>query len=143
MSLMRGRMSKIKQMLIKHEGIKLKPYVCPARKLTIGVGRNLEDKGISEEEALYLLDNDIKDTTNFLKGFSFFDNLNTPRRDAIIDFCFNVGFGTFVKFKRMIKALEFGDYKAAAKELLDSKYAKQVGNRALELAYIIETGNYL
>ena len=50
----------IKDFIIKHEGLKLKPYICPAGKITIGVGRNIEDNGISEDEAMYLLNNDIK-----------------------------------------------------------------------------------
>lgn len=135
-------MSKIKELLIRHEGLKLKPYFCTSGKLTIGVGRNLDDKGITESEALYLLDNDIKETIKYLETFAFWHNLNTPRRDALIDFCFNVGFGTFIKFKKMIQALEYGDYEKASEELLDSKYAEQVGERARELAYIIRHGEY-
>ena len=54
---------KLRAMLIRHEGLKLRAYLCPAGKITVGVGRNLEDAGISEKEALFLLDNDIEQMT--------------------------------------------------------------------------------
>jgi len=136
-------MSKIKELLIRHEGLKFKPYLCTSGKLTIGVGRNLDSKGITKEEALYLLENDIEETKKYLETFAFWSRLNDARKDALIDFCFNVGFGTFVKFKKMILALEYSDYKKASEELLDSKYAQQVGKRAYELAYMIETGLHI
>jgi len=49
---------KIADQITTHEGLRLKPYHCPAGKLTIGIGRNLEDKGITEKEALMLLENE-------------------------------------------------------------------------------------
>ena len=58
---------KLMYRLIEEEGMKLKPYRCPAGKLTIGVGRNLEDKGLSNEEALFLLQNDIIEAVKELK----------------------------------------------------------------------------
>ena len=67
---------KIKDQLIQHEGLKLKPYQCPAGRLTIGVGRNLEDKGITEKEAVMLLENDIQECLEDLKTiFDKFDML--------------------------------------------------------------------
>ena len=51
---------RLKDMLIRHEGLKLKPYLCTAGKLTIGVGRNIQDRGITYQEAMMLLENDIR-----------------------------------------------------------------------------------
>jgi lysozyme len=70
---------KLTDQLIKHEGLRLKPYHCPAGKLTIGVGRNLEDKGITEEEAVMLLENDIQECLKDLGTiFQAFDLLPKP-----------------------------------------------------------------
>ena len=57
---------KLKESLIKNEGLELKVYICPAGYKTIGVGRNLETRGITQEEAIYLLDNDISKVFRFL-----------------------------------------------------------------------------
>ena len=58
---------KLANQLIKHEGLRLTPYRCPAGRLTIGIGRNLEDKGITEKEAVMLLKNDIQECIENLK----------------------------------------------------------------------------
>lgn len=132
---------KLMYRLIEEEGMKLKPYRCPAGKLTIGVGRNLEDKGLSNEEALFLLQNDIIEAVKELKkAFLFFDSLNETRQIVLIDMCFNLGINGLKKFKKMIKALENQDFYLASKEMLSSCWAKQVGARARSLALLMETG---
>lgn len=132
---------KLMYRLIEEEGMKLKPYRCPAGKLTIGVGRNLEDKGLSNEEALFLLQNDIIEAVKELKkAFLFFDSLNETRQIVLIDMCFNLGINGLKKFKKMIKALENQDFSLASKEMLSSYWAKQVGARARSLALLMETG---
>lgn len=132
---------KLMYRLIEEEGMKLKPYRCPAGKLTIGVGRNLEDKGLSNEEALFLLQNDIIEAVKELKkAFLFFDSLNETRQIVLIDMCFNLGINGLKKFKKMIKALENKDFSLASKEMLSSCWAKQVGARARSLALLMETG---
>lgn len=132
---------KLMYRLIEEEGMKLKPYRCPAGKLTIGVGRNLEDKGLSNEEALFLLQNDIIEAVKELKkAFLFFDSLNETRQIVLIDMCFNLGINGLKKFKKMIKALENQDFSLASKEMLSSCWAKQVGARARSLALLMETG---
>ena len=88
-------------LLITHEGLRLKPYRCAAGKLTIGVGRNLEDVGITEEEALYLLKNDIRRVINELKDvLPFWNELSKTRQEALIDMCFNLGLSRFWALKR-------------------------------------------
>lgn len=132
---------KLMYRLIEEEGMKLKPYRCPAGKLTIGVGRNLEDKGLSNEEALFLLQNDIIEAVKELKkAFLFFDSLNETRQIVLIDMCFNLGINGLKKFKKMIKALENKDFSLASKEMLSSCWAKQVGARARSLALLMEMG---
>lgn len=131
----------ITDLLIKHEGLRLKPYRDTVGKLTIGVGRNLDDVGITREEAMYLLDNDIvRVSVEVDKAFRWYRGLNTTRRTVIVDMVFNLGLGRFKRFKRLIAAIVVFDWDRAAKEMLDSKWAKQVGRRATELAKMMRDG---
>ena len=116
------------------EGMELKPYKCPANKLTIGVGRNIEDRGISEDEALYLLSNDIKRCEDELRAnLPFFEKLSDNRQEALLNMCFNLGISKLLKFKKMLKHIEDENWIFAVDELEDSKYAKQVPNRVARL----------
>ena len=133
-------MTKLEEMLIEHEGLRFAPYECTEGYLTIGVGRNLQTVGISEDEAMLMLQNDIKRAKDSLKQYEFWGWLDEVRKEALTDFMFNVGAGTFAKFKNMIAALEASDFERAASELLDSRYAKQVGRRAETIASMIRTG---
>lgn len=122
---------KIRDYLIKNEGLKLKPYRCTAGKLTIGVGRNLEDNGIAEKEALYMLDNDIKGSISDLK--IIFPNwiLISPNRQMVlIDMRFQLGATRFRKFKVTIQAVKDENWVKAGRQIGNSLYAKQVPNRA-------------
>lgn len=121
----------------KHEDFRQYPYKCTAGKLTIGYGRNLDDVGISKEEAEYLLDMDLDKHTEEL------DKVITwavPKDvyAVLVDMHYNLGHERFMQFKKMLAALKKLDFKEAAKEMLDSKWAKQVPNRAAELATIME-----
>lgn len=134
---------RIQKQLIKHEGLKLKPYRCPAGKLTIGVGHNLDDNGITKEEAIYLLRNDIERCASSLKHtFSWFDDLDTVRQDVLVNMCFQMGLGGFLGFTETIKLLAAHDYEKAAFEMLDSKWARDFPSRAKELASQMQTGEY-
>ena len=122
--------------LIRHEGLELKPYRCPANKLTIGVGRNIEDNGISKEEALLLLENDIKRCIAELKdifGKKVWYNLSENRQEVLINMIFNLGKSRFSKFKKLIRAIKNEDYNEAALQMKDSLWYKQVKSRAEEL----------
>jgi lysozyme len=135
-------MSLIEQ-LKRHEGLKLKPYKCTADKLTIGVGRNLEDVGISEEEAEMLLQNDIQRATVQIQAeFPWTEQLDEVRFSALINFTFNVGIGTVSKFVNAMALLRDGSYDMAADEFLNSRWAKQVGQRAIEVTDQIRTGEW-
>jgi len=142
--------------LIEHEGLRLKPYRCTQGKLTIGVGRNLDDNplnfeekralgdymhGITENGAKMLLRNDInrcvEELKNAIKGF---DEFNGDRQYALIDMCFQLGGKGIKKFRIMRKALENKDFDKASDACLKSKYAKQVPIRAKRIAETIKTG---
>lgn len=128
-------------MLKKHEGLRLKPYRCTAGKLTIGYGRNLEDVGISEKEALQMLKHDVNSYRKLLTArYQWFESLSTDRKAVCINMAFNLGMRGFHGFKNMRMYINKGLYSEAAKEMLDSKWAKQVGFRAVELAQIMEEG---
>lgn len=102
---------------------------------TIGYGRNLKDVGINRAEADYLLRNDLEIAVITAVGFSWFDDLSVLRKAVILDMLFNLGLPRFKTFKKMILAVVNKDYRGAAIEMLDSKWARQVGKRADKLAY--------
>ena len=133
-------MHSIEDQLILHEGLRLKPYRCTAGKLTIGVGRNLEDKGISHDEAMMLLRNDIAEVTAQLERFDWFRALGPVRRKVLIDMAFNLGMGGLLGFQKMIEALERGDYERAADEMVNSRWYGQVGERGRRLERMMRTG---
>ena len=130
-------------MLQRHEGLRLKPYKRTAGKLSIGYGRNLDDMGISEVEAMVMLRNDIEQCYQELEMFSWFEDLDQVRQEALVDMLFNLGLPTFLEFKKTLKFVAEGKYSQAAEEMLRSKWADQVGDRAKELAYMVDTGCYM
>lgn len=123
-----------------HEGLKLKPYKDTVGKLTIGIGRNLDDVGLSKAEAYYLAQNDIRRRINRLEKFEWYRNLDEVRKKVVIDMAFNLGMGGLFSFKNMIKAIKLNDFPTAAAEMLNSKWANQVGIRAKRLSKMMETG---
>lgn len=130
-------------LLIKHEGLKLKPYRCTSNKLTVGVGRNLEECGITEEEAMYLLKNDIQNFHEELtEKFYFYKYLEGARKDAILNMAFNMGVPRLATFVKALDFMSQRKYAEAADEFLRSRWADQVGNRATEVASMIRTNTY-
>ena len=132
----------LKKMLIRHEALRLKPYKDSVGKLTIGVGRNLDDRGITEAEAMLLLSNDIGSAMTDAQSFAWFKALDSVRQDVVLDMLFNLGKQRFSGFRKMIIAIENTDYPRAADEMLDSKWARQVGLRASELSQMMREGRY-
>ena len=128
-------MEKMREQLVKHEGLRLMPYRCTSDKLTIGVGRNLNDRGISEETAMQMLDEDINIVLGELqKAIPDFDNLDEIIQESLVDLAFNMGTPTLLKFKATLAALKGQQMCIASRELLDSRYARQVGQRAQTIA---------
>ena len=134
---------KLTEMLVEHEGLRLKPYRCTAGKLTIGVGRNLDDRGITPDEALYLLRNDIEISRKELSAsFPWFDGLDSVRQSVLIDMCVNLGLARLKGFRNTLALIGVGKYEAAAVEMLDSKWAQQVGSRARRLSGMMANGRW-
>ena len=135
-------MYSLREQIKRHEGFSSAPYQCTAGKITIGYGRNLEDVGISEEEAEELLKGDINKVYSQLINYQWFAELDKIRSGVIVNMTFNLGLRGMLKFIKMINALSLKDYELAAKEMLDSRWARQVGGRATELAEQMRTGEY-
>lgn len=148
------------QRLCVNEGLKLKPYYCPAGHLTIGIGRNLEGNPLTEEEkayighsvkegitndqAFYLCRNDLKKVRADLdKHLPWWRDLNADRQFVMIDLMYNLGLKTFMTFQKTLSSIAQGYYIRAAEQLLQSKYAKQVGIRAERNAYALRTGEWV
>ena len=124
-----------------HEGEWLKPYRCTAGKLTIGIGRNLDDRGITREESAYLLANDIAaEERELLRALPWVATLDEVRQRVLLDMAFNMGIVGLLGFKRTLATIQAGDYQAAATMMLDSRWAKQVGQRAERLSRMMATG---
>jgi len=153
------------EMLKKHEGFKGKPYFCSAGKKTIGYGRNIDDVGFSTEEihflkldnsrdfdieplsvteAEFLLYNDIVAAINECKKLDIdFEKLDSVRQDVITDMMFNLGYHRLTKFKKTLRYVKGRLFHYAAVEMLDSKWARQVKSRAVELSNMMKIGAYL
>ena len=135
-------LQKVKEQLLRHEGLKLKPYRCPAGKLTIGVGRNLDDNGISQKEAFVLLENDIlRCESQLLDHIPIaYSDLNETRKSVLLNMCFNLGISGLLEFKNTLAFIGAGDFERAANNMLASRWAKQVGRRAIELSELMRKG---
>ena len=134
----------IEQQIIEHEGFSRTTYLCTAGKTSIGFGRNLTDKGITKEEAKFLLRNDIFECYIDLDTLIFpgqFLNWPNELQYAMIDMRFQMGLAGFRSFKKMIQALRIDDRVVAAAEAIDSKWYKQVPNRAKTIVKMIRGHN--
>src|SRR3990167_3700959 len=130
----------LRQQLILHESVRLFPYVDSVGKITIGCGRNLTDKGITDAEARQFLDTDINDAILDCTSFPWFPDLDVVRQRAVVDLCFNLGLPRLKGFIKMLEAIARKDWIAAEHELLDSRYEGQVGKRARTLGHMLRTG---
>jgi lysozyme len=129
--------------LKRHEGFRDRPYLDSENILTIGYGRNLEANPLTESEAEHLLLNDmIRHERELWKAFPVAVGLDHVRRDALINMAFNLGIPRLSTFRKMWAAIEISDWDEAAKQAMDSKWAKQVGRRAEEIAFMLRTGQY-
>ena len=132
---------KLIQELKRDEGVELRPYKCSAGFLTLGVGRNIEERGITMDESDYLLANDIticeEEAT---RVFKWYNTLSDVRQRVILNMIFNLGLTKLLNFKKFLAAMEAEDWEEAGKQMLDSRWAKQVGNRADRLEQMIVNG---
>lgn len=131
----------LRSMLVLHEGLRLKPYKCTAGKITIGVGRNLDDRGITQAEAFALLENDIIEVESDLdRTWPWWRQMTDARQQVLADMCFNLGLGRLKGFVNTIAYMKAGDYDKAAEGMLASLWANQVGFRARRLAQMMRDG---
>jgi len=132
-------LEKLRDRIIAHEGFKLMPYRDQLGFITIGIGRCLDKKGISKEEAFYLFTNDVNDAVSDVsKYIKFYNNLDDSRQEVLVEMRFQMGIAGLLGFKEFLSHLKKGDYKRASEEMLNSKWAKQTPIRAKELSEIIE-----
>ncbi len=124
----------LRQRLRLDEGVRLKMYQDSEGHNTIGVGRNLDAKGINPDECDLMLSNDIGDALRDAQSFPWFPVLNHARQRVIVNMLFNMGLSRFKTFKKMIAAIERHEFTTASDEMLDSKWSTQVGPRARRLA---------
>lgn len=135
-------MDRIKEQLVRHEGLRLKPYRCTAGKLTIGIGRNLDDCGITQSEAYVMLINDIMNCEKQLQAKipDIYNGLDEVRKSVLLNMCFNLGINGLLGFKNTLAFVKAGDWERAANNMLVSRWAKQVGHRAIELSELMRKG---
>ena len=139
-------MKRLIETLKRHEGVKYYVYKDHLGYETIGVGRCLKQGvglGLTHDEVDYLLINDINRCLEELDAaFPWFKDLTEIRREAMINLCFNLGLTRLRKFEKALAAMSIHNYEEAANEFLDSRWAKQVGNRAKEVTEMIRTGEH-
>lgn len=132
----------LRKMLVIQEGLETKLYYDTLGIPTIAVGRNLRDVGLSYDECMYLLDNDIRERLEQLPiRYTYFTNLSDVRKMVVISMSF-MGMKTFSEFHKFHGALMLNDYKTAAQEMLNSRWARQVKRRSQVLATMMETNEF-
>ena len=131
---------RLRETITRHEGSRLNMYQDTLGIWTIGVGHNIEEKGISPAVMELMLDEDIEEAISELKrSVSFFSKMPEQVQEALVNLSFNMGIPRLMQFKKTLAYLRDGDFEAAADELLDSRYAEQVGRRADEVAEMIRS----
>ncbi len=135
--------TRLNKVLRGDEGLELKPYKDSVGKLTIGVGRNLDDVGITDSEATLLLSNDIDKVVRGLDEIMpWWRKMNEVRQGVLANMAFNMGLHSLSSFTNTLRFMESGDYDLAARGMMNSLWAKQVGKRAERLAQEMESGVY-
>ena len=134
-------MASLQEELIRDEALRLKPYIDTRGKWTIGVGRNLSDDGISREEAMMMLNNDITIAVSALDSLlPWWRKLSEVRQHVLINMCFNMGAQKLAGFRLALAAMEKGDYEEAARQMEASEWYNEVGNRAIRLTEQMRLG---
>lgn len=134
---------RLKKQLEIDEGKRAKMYLDTVGKWTAGVGRNLSDRAFSEDEIQLMLSNDIdlavKDARQLVQGF---DQLNDARQEVLANMSLNLGYTRLAGFKKFLSAVNASEFAEASLEMLDSKWAQQVGARAQRLSKAMRTGSW-
>ena len=129
------------RLLELNEGLKLKPYVDTVGKVTIGLGRNLTDRGITRAEAFMMARTNVEEEIqNLLLSDAYITLMDPVRQAAVIDLAYNLGISKWRQFRRTRDHLAAGEYELAAEDLMDSKWFRQVGLRGPRIVKMIVTG---
>jgi len=131
----------ITEQLVRHEGERLSLYVCTAGKISIGIGHNLTDKGISQEMSRFIFKIDLEECILDLSKEIFpgyFHGFPDDIQHVLLDMRFQMGHTGFRRFKKMIVAFKRLNFEEAAKQMRDSRWHKQVPTRANELVKMVE-----
>ena len=136
-------LERLRSQLVRHEGLRLKPYTDTVGKLTIGIGRNLDDTGITTDEAHYLLTGDLDRVVRALTaGYRWFADLDPVRQAVLVNMAFNLGLGGLATFRKMLAAVAHKQYGLASDEMIASTWKLQVPERAGELAAQMRSGTW-
>lgn len=131
----------LKAELVRDEGLRLKAYRDSVGKLTIGVGHNLDDVGITYAAAMQMLEDDILDVMGQMDAqIEWWATLDDARQRVLANMAFNLGIKGLLGFQHMLAAAKVGNFEEAAEQMLSSKWATQVGARAVRLAQMMRTG---
>jgi lysozyme len=132
---------KLKGRLKEEEGYRQFPYLDGLGFQTIGYGRNLSTRGIDKAEADSLLSRDITSAAMCIdSALSWTRSMDEVRKAVLVDMCFNLGLKSLLGFKKALLAMSMLDWDEASRQMLDSRWATQVGKRARVLAEIMRTG---
>ena len=135
-------MESLEQRVKRHEGFRAHPYLCTQNALTVGWGRNLTANGITKDEAVFMLQNDLarceRDYFRLLKKVR--KNCNEARREVLIEMIFQLGYMGVLGFKNMLGAIAANDFERASKEMLNSRWHNQTTERCLELSEVMKHG---
>lgn len=123
-----------------HEGVRAKPYQDSLGIWTVGIGRNLEANPFSLEEIELMFQNDYDTAEKGASSFGCWDGLDDVRKGVLLEMVYQMGPSRLKGFRRFLAAMLRRDYKTAADEMLDSRWARQTPGRAATLARIIEKG---
>lgn len=125
------------------EGRKPRMYLDTVGKWTIGVGRNLSDRALFEDEIDLMLKNDIKLIEKQLDdNLPWWRQMTEARQNVLANMAFNLGIAGLMGFVNTLTFMRSGRYDAAAAGMMNSKWAKQVGKRAERLAAIMRSGEF-
>ena len=130
--------TRLREVLTDHEGLKYKPYKCTAGKLTIGIGHNLDDRGVSPAVVNLMYDEDVTEVVADLKIiFTDFDDLPYDIHIVLADMRFQLGANRFRKFRKMIAAVKQSNWPEMIIQMKDSDWYKQTTNRANDLISMV------
>ena len=126
--------------LMDNEGFSAKPYKDSVGVWTIGYGWNLQSTPITPEAAEFILKEHVLDAVANAERYEWFHELSHNRKRVVVNMIFNLGRTGFARFTKTIAYLSGRDYEAAAAEMLDSRWAEQVGTRANFLSGLMLMG---